>query len=83
LKLSDTSKEARRVQVEIFRRMTPEERLQKALEQSEISRELLAQGVRHRHPHYTEQEVRMAVIRLQLPESLFRSVYPGMAGLEP
>lgn len=83
MKFSDTSWEAQQVQIEIFRRMGPEERLNKALELAEISRQLLAEGVRRRHPDYTDEEVRLAVIRLQLPEKLFRAAYPGALEVKP
>ena len=46
----DTAPEADQAQVEIFRRMTPERRLQAAIELSRTCRELLAEGVRSRHP---------------------------------
>ncbi|MFQ5856094.1 MAG: hypothetical protein ACE5LU_10665 [Anaerolineae bacterium] len=76
MKPLDTTAEAHQVQLDILRRLGPQGRLQKALELTELSRELLAQGVRQRHPEYSEEEVRLAVIRLQLPEGLFSKVSP-------
>ena len=83
MEFSDTSREARQIQIEIFRRMGPEGRLNKALELAELSRQLLTEGVRRRHPDYSDEEVRLAVIRLQLPEELFRAAYPGATGVKP
>lgn len=83
MNFSDTSWEARQVQIEIFRRLGPEGRLSKALELAELSRQLLAEGVRRRHPDYNDEEVRLAVIRLQLPEELFKAAYPGAIGIIP
>ena len=80
---SDTSREARQIQIEIFRRLGPEGRLDKALELAELSRQLLTEGVRLRHPEYSADEVRLAVIRLQLPEELFRAAYPEALGVKP
>ena len=74
--LSDTSPEALQLQVEIFRRMTPEERLRRGLELTRTCRALMREGVRRRHPEYDEKRLREAVIRLTLPEELFRAAYP-------
>ena len=74
---ADTTPEAAAVQLEIFRRMSPERRLELAFEMSANLREVVAAGVRSRHPDYGEQEVRLAVIRLTLGDELFFRVYPG------
>lgn len=75
---ADTTPEAARVQLEIYRRMSPSRRLELALELSDNVRRLVAAGVRHRHPEYTGEEVRLAVIRLTLGDELFRKAYPGV-----
>ena len=82
-RLTDTSPEAEAIQIDAFRRMGPEGRLHAAIELSQTSRKLLAEGVRHRHPEYGEEEVRLAVIRILLPEELFLSAYPTARGIEP
>jgi hypothetical protein len=74
----DTTIEAFRAQLAIYRCMSPEERLQRALEWSEEVRELGRAGIRLRHPEYSDQEVRFASIRLRLGDDLFRRVYPGI-----
>jgi hypothetical protein len=74
----DTSLDAFRIQLEIYRRMSAEERLQGALQWSEEIRELGRAGIRLRHPEYSEREVQIASIRLRLGEELFRRVYPGI-----
>ncbi|RLE30317.1 hypothetical protein DRJ54_02945 [Candidatus Acetothermia bacterium] len=63
--------------------MAPEERLQRGLELAELVRALLAAGVRARHPEYSEEEVRLAVIRIVLGEKLFRAAYPHAGHIEP
>jgi hypothetical protein len=75
---ADTTEEAARVQAEVYRRMSPSRRLEIALEMSEALRQVCAAGVRSRHPDYTDDQVRLAVIRLTLGEKLFREVYPGV-----
>ncbi len=72
----DTSPKAYQTQLDIFRAMTPEQRLQRGSELSELCRGLLADGVKYRHPKYDEQEIRLAVIRIELGDELFLKVYP-------
>ena len=43
--------------IRILRRMTPDQRLCKALELTELGRHLLADGLRHRHPELREEEL--------------------------
>lgn len=73
---ADTTEEAARVQAAVFRRMTPEKRLELAFQMTSDLRRRLAEGVRQRHPDYSEDLVRLAVIRLTLGDDLFRKVYP-------
>jgi hypothetical protein len=48
-------------QVAIYRAMTPQQRLQQALQMNRTMRELLGAGFRIRHPAWTETQVRHAV----------------------
>lgn len=73
---ADTTDEAARVQLAVFRRMSPEERWALAFQMTADLRRRLADGVRQRHPDYDERQIRLAVIRLTLGEELFRAVYP-------
>jgi hypothetical protein len=79
----DTTPEAEKVQLEIFRRMGPEKRLQAGIALSRMCRELLAEGVRRRHPEYDERQVKLATIRLTLPEDLFSAAYPEGRDIQP
>jgi len=47
----------RRIYIETLRRMTPEARLAKAFELSEMTREALRAGLAQRHPEATPQEL--------------------------
>jgi len=75
---ADTTPEARLVELAIWRRMSPERRLEIAFEMTETLRSIVAAGVRSRHPEYSEQQVKLAMIRLWLGDELFRKVYPGV-----
>ena len=73
----DTSLEAARVQMAVWERLGPSGRLALALRMSEDVRRLSEDGIRHRHPEYTPEQVRLAAIRLRLGDELFRKAYPG------
>ena len=79
----DTNTDAEKVQIEVFRRMEPQKRLQAAALLSETCRTLLAEGIRKRHPTYDEEQVRLAVIRCLLPEDLFLRAYPSARDVLP
>jgi hypothetical protein len=83
MRLSDTSKDAEKVQLEVLIRMGPEARLRAGIELSRMSRLLLAEGIRMRHPGYDEHQVRLATIRLTLPADLFHAAYPDAGSLLP
>ncbi len=83
MRARDTNHEAEEVQLDIFRRMGPEKRLQRGFEISRTCRNLLREGVRQRHPEYDEQQLRLAVIRLILPIDLFSAAYPLACDILP
>jgi len=62
--MHDTSPEAASVQEAIFRRMTPEQRLQVALELSDSMREVALSGLRSRRPELDERELWRELMRL-------------------
>ena len=76
--LSDTTPEARRVQIAALRAMGIEGRARVVLDLNEMVRELGRTGIRMRHPGYGEEEIRLAMLRLWLGNSLFREVYGGI-----
>ena len=79
----DTSESAFKVQLEVYRRMTPSQRLQIGLELTELSGRLLLDGVRSRHPEYSEEDLRLASIRAWLGPDDFRRAFPGSPELDP
>jgi len=62
--LSDTSPEAAAIQDEIFRRMTPEQRVRLALEMSESMRNVALAGLRSRRPDLNEAELSRELLRV-------------------
>ncbi|MEO8167619.1 MAG: hypothetical protein ABI623_05175 [bacterium] len=79
----DTTREADRIQLEIFRKMKPGERLRRGFELSAAMKRLNATGVRMRHPNYSDDEIRLAVIRMRLGDELFLKVYPHASHVLP
>jgi hypothetical protein len=75
---ADTTAEAARVHLEIIRRLSPDKRMELALRLSGTIRDVVADGVRNRHPEYDEEQVRLAVMRLMLGAELFQKVRPGV-----
>lgn len=61
---SDTSPEAAAIQAEIFRRMTPAQRLKLALEMTESMRNVALAGLRSRRPDLSEEELASELLRI-------------------
>jgi Rv0078B-related antitoxin len=70
----DTSPEAWRAHLDALRRMTGPERVAKAFEMSEAARALSEAGIRHRHPHWSDEQVQDALMELLLGAELARTV---------
>ena len=69
--ISDTSPEAAEIQLEIFRRMTGEQRLRLALEMSDFARAASLARIRAEHPDWSEWEVKRELLRITfLPNPL-------------
>ena len=75
---ADTSPEAAWRQVEVYRRMTPEQRFVISCEMNDALCARVANGVRQRHPELSDEEVRLAVIRICLGDELFSKAFPGV-----
>jgi hypothetical protein len=78
----DTPPESHRVQIEAFRRMSPDRRTAMAVEITDEVRKVAADGVRQRHPDYDAATVRLALLRLFYGDEVFRRVWPQRALVE-
>jgi hypothetical protein len=72
---ADTSPEAWRVLLDIYRRMTPDEKLQRTLEMSDFLRSVCEAGVRADYPEASDREVFLRVTQRTLGKELFAKVY--------
>jgi hypothetical protein len=77
---TDTSAEALEVQLEMFRRMTPQERIAKTSSWSSQIKRMGFDAIRRRHPEFDERQVQCKYIELTYGEDLaagFRSCLEG------
>jgi hypothetical protein len=72
---ADTSPEAWRVYLELQRKATPEEKLARAIEISELIRSLAEAGMRQRYPQADDREIFLRLARIRLGKELFETVY--------
>jgi len=79
----DTTADAERVQAEVYARMDGSRRVELAIEMSMAMRAIAADGIRSRHPQYSESDVRHALHRLLLGDELFRAAWPDAPLLAP
>ncbi|MBM4042752.1 MAG: hypothetical protein FJ290_30050 [Planctomycetes bacterium] len=79
----DTTEEADRIQFEIFGRMSAAEKVRRMSDLTELVRATFEAGIRKRHPQYTGRDARLARIRWELGDELYRNAYPSEALLDP
>lgn len=72
----DTAPEAERMQVELWRSMTPLEKARLTGDLSRGAQELALAGIRSRHPHAGAREQFLRLAQLILGGPLTRRVYP-------
>ena len=80
---SDTSPEAHAAQIEVYRRMGPEGRVELAFRMSDNVRRIAAAGILDRHPEYSDEEVRWALFRLLHGDGIFLKAWPDAPVLAP
>jgi uncharacterized circularly permuted ATP-grasp superfamily protein len=69
--------ETARVYRGVMDRLGFDGRSQLAMKLSAMVRQLSEEGVRSRHPEYSERQVKLAAIKLAIGRELFARVYPG------
>ena len=72
---SDTTPEARRVQYDLYRKMSPARKFQLLFDTYEMGRQLAMAGLRMRHPDATGEELWRLWARQHLGRELFEKVY--------
>jgi len=79
----DTSVEAATMQLEAWRRLGPEARVALLAELSDEIRQVSLAGIRQRHPEYTDDQARRALLRLVVGDELARAACPGRPLVDP
>jgi hypothetical protein len=72
---ADTSPEAWEVYLDIQRRMTPEEKVARVFEWSELVRQFAEAGLRRQYPTAGEPEILLRYARRTIGPELFRRAY--------
>lgn len=70
----DTTQEAAKIQRDIMRKLDGPTRLEMALRMSDEARTISQAGIRHRHPDWSEDQVRVALLELLLGADLAGTV---------
>lgn len=76
---NDTSREAERVQIALWRAMSPLEKTRIVSAVTRAAQELCLTGIRQRHPGASNSECRAWLARHKLGVALARRVYGDMA----
>jgi hypothetical protein len=74
---ADTSDAADEEQLRVYRRMTPEQRVELAMKLSEDVRAIAREGIRARHPDYSARDIELALLRLLYGDDLIRRAFPS------
>lgn len=77
---ADTTPEAFRVYWAALRRLDVEGRARIAFDLSNTLHAIAADGIRHRHPEYGDDQVRLSLLRLSLGAEAFRREFPDAGG---
>ena len=77
---SDTTLEAARKEFEVLRKLGPQVRARMAFELSDNLRDRVKAGIRHRHPDFGEEEVKLEVLRLMIGNKLYKQILKETGG---
>jgi len=71
----DTTQESLRILTEIYRKMSPEEKLRRVFSAYETGKTLAKAGLRRMHPYASETEIWHLWAKQHLGEELYRRAY--------
>ncbi|MBI3447414.1 MAG: hypothetical protein HY049_00630 [Acidobacteria bacterium] len=77
----DTSAEAERIQLELWRQMSPAEKLHLVSEISRAADTMCLAGIRMRHPEASDREIFLRFAIIRLGAELAGRAYPESRGL--
>lgn len=79
---SDTSPEAERLQLELYRAMTPGQKLALVLDLNDTADSFARTGIRLRHPQASEEEVTLRLAAIKHGPEFVRRIYGDQPWLE-
>jgi negative regulator of sigma E activity len=79
----DTTPESHAAQMEAYRRLGEAGRARLAERLSDDVRQLARDGIRSRHPGYSDEQVELALRRLLYGDELFQRAWPASPLLAP
>ncbi|HTI04402.1 MAG TPA: hypothetical protein VL549_03745 [Gemmatimonadales bacterium] len=77
--LTDTSPAAQAIMDELYRAMTPAQKLERVRDLTLMANRLALEGLRMRHPGESEQQLLLRLARLRLGDDLVARAYPESA----
>jgi hypothetical protein len=80
---ADTTADSDRAQIESYRQMGDAGRAAATFGLIALARQLSIEGIRARHPHYSDEQVHRAFARLVLGDALVGAVWPGCPLVDP
>lgn len=83
MRSADTSPEIHAMQIEIYRRMSPDRRLELAIEMTAEANAITYRSIRSRHLDYSDDEAQWALLRLRFGDELFQKAWPDAPLVAP
>jgi hypothetical protein len=71
---ADTSPDAHRKQIEILRKLSPEQLALISLELSDNVRQIVIAGIKKQHPDFTDKQIRRELLRRMVGDELFQKI---------
>lgn len=78
-RLTDTGDEAQAVMDELYRAMTPAQKMERVRDLTIMANELALEGLRRRHPDESERQLLLRLARIRLGDELVDRAYPEAA----
>ena len=73
----DTAKDSATIQFEVLKKMDINARAKMTFELSDNLRSIIESGIQQRHPDYTQNQIKLAALRLTIGDDLFDQAFGG------
>lgn len=79
----DTDDRIEQMRIARIREMSPTQRIEAVVQLSEDMRRIALDGIRARHPDYSDAQIKLAHFRLLYGDELYRRVWPSAPLVAP